>query len=206
MLTKNSKLLRWLVYILLVLVGIWVIDSVADAYYATSAAEGAIDLRNLAVEQKNKAKSDKVFYSKVDSLVNINQHDEAIQMTRERIGQFPQDQPYLTLLLGDIYYTKGEMNNAIKLYTEATLTQGYIAAYVSRGWAYIEKNEFDSAIRDLEYAAKHNWGYYYDLGVAQERNNQLEDAKQSYLLHLQHDSSNREVHLRLDTVEMKLQK
>ena len=200
-------MMRWIAYIVLVLIGIWIIKSIADAYYISSAAKAWGEFTESNDKQNSKVQNEVAFYYRVDSLVQEGHHVKAYEITKERIKMFPVDQPSLTLLLGDIHYALGDIDSAIKLYSKAsTMEKNYIKAYSHRGLAYMEKNELDSAIRDLEYAAKGNWDNYYDLGVAQERHHQYEKAKQSYLIYLKHYPERNEVQLRLDTIEMKLGK
>ena len=59
-------MMRWIAYIVLVLIGIWIIKSIADAYYISSAAKAWGEFTESNDKQNSKVQNEVAFYYRVD--------------------------------------------------------------------------------------------------------------------------------------------
>jgi tetratricopeptide (TPR) repeat protein len=198
---RTLRISKWIIYIFLGIIALFVIDRLIGTYYQIKTVNIEEQTRETLQRQQNKLVSDELYYNKVDSLANLNKHNEAIKLSELRMVKYPDDKAYLTRHIGNIYYHKGDIDSAIIKYTEAiSLTNMYISAYVDRGWAYMELDSINLAIKDFDFASSHNWDFYFDLGIAQERKGLLKSAIQSYNKYLEHYPDNQECLIKRDSI------
>lgn len=199
---STSKMTKWIIYIFLTVLVLFAIDRVIGMFFHFKTIDKQEQIRETSQRQRDKIISDELYYNNIDSLLNLNKHNEAIRLSELRMVVYPDDIAYLTRHVGNIYYDKGDIDSAIIKYTEAIgLTNIYISAYVDRGWAFMELDSLDLAIEDFEFAVSHNWDFYFDLGVAQEKKGIFVDAIDSYNKYLERHPDNQECLTKRDSIK-----
>lgn len=175
------------------------------AYFQYQSFKSHNDLTEYARKQEQKILNENKFYSQVDSLVNLEQFDNAINLLEKQILNSPVDKEYFLLEIGNIYYEKGDLDSALLKYSEAINTSKiYIKAYVNRGWVLFEKNQLDSAIKDFKFAAERNFDFYYDLAIAQEKKGLFKESLNSFNIFIQHYPDNEECISGIERLKRKL--
>ena len=161
---------------------------------------------NETLKQKNeKATIDLLFNQKIDSLVSNKEFPTAIQITEERLKDFPENYIPLTLQMGKIYKAEGVIDSAILKFTEVIeKNEGNLSALVQRGWLFVQQNKFDEAILDFTASAKINPDILFDLGYAFEKKGLTENALNSYAIYLKNNPGSNSCRKKIEKLELKM--
>ena len=207
MTTNNTTLMKWITYLMLSLLLIWLTNEIIVSYYSVKTSITVSELKKTELEQEKKYASDQVFYAELNALIQNKNYNKAEMLAYKQIKKFPEDESFILIQIGKIHSMKGEKDEAINLFTKVISKDNYnLYAYGERGWNYLDKNEIDKAISDFDFASKTNSNYFYDLGIAQERKKLYSEAKKSYLTYLEDYPKNIECKERLIELEKKIKK
>jgi tetratricopeptide (TPR) repeat protein len=203
-----SKFVRWIIYLILALVVVWFIERIFDYFYIYESTKKSQESEKMFRECNEQYTSDSLYKIQFDSLSKLKQYDKLIDMMEKRILIYPFLKSDLTNDIGVMYFNKGDTNMAILKYSEVINSgKHFPLEYCNRAELYLDKNEYDLAIKDYKSAAEINWDYYFELGVAQERKGAFEDAKASFTTFLNHKPNKKdslECKSQLDSLEIKM--
>jgi tetratricopeptide (TPR) repeat protein len=115
--------------------------------YAQSAAVGREAIQVLPHDR------DVVVYLGYD-LLQLGKYEELLQLTQKYSGSFP-NEPDIPLLAGYVHKHNGQMNQALKDFTEALKRDPkVVTAYVNRGYVLNDLHQPEAAAKDFESAIK----------------------------------------------------
>lgn len=198
---RKSWFLKWTFYVLICLIGLFIINSLIDTYVKYEFVELNHKISESSKKRIEKVQNDNEYYYIIDSLIDLKEYHNAIKLSELRIKRYPKDKPDITRVIATIFYHKEDFDSAIIKYTEAiSLMNSYVSAYVGRGWAYMKADSIDLAIKDFQFASEINWDFYWDLGFAQEEKGLLKEAIDSYNKYLEHYPENNECKSRRDSI------
>ncbi|NQT07283.1 MAG: tetratricopeptide repeat protein, partial [Candidatus Omnitrophica bacterium] len=120
----------------------------------------------------------------------------------------PSEEIIAKLRLGVSYLNKGDLNKAIKVFTEIiTPYPNYAAAYLNRGVAYARLKDFDMAIKDFDKAIGLNPSYvqgYVNRGIAYMEKGKYAKAIKDLTKALELDPNDEDARAYLNSVKLAL--
>lgn len=203
--TTKVKVIRWVFIIFGIVLFIWSITRILNAYSVVSLNNTIGEINNDSRMKREEIREEGIYYDKLDSLVQIDAINQALSLCNKRLVSHPDKKAYIYNDIGGVYNQIGKLDSSIYFYTQAILqTNSYVIAYGNRGWVYYEMGLLEKAIKDLKFAAALNWDYLFALGIVQEEAKLYNNALQSYSQYLEHYPDEEDCKNRLDSLKVKL--
>ena len=203
----NSKIIKWVIFVFIGLIIIGFVSNLIRTYYEQKNRMIINNFKVYVQKEFYKSASYPAFNYCIDSLLISRQYDQAIKLTKIRIENYPEDKPLLVNTIGYIYFEKGDISSAINTYSKAIeICDTLLVAYQNRGWAYLQINKIDLAIKDFIMASKLDIQSLCLLGLALEKKGYYSEAIKSYSTYLKYYPKDDEIRLKMDTLRVKLKK